>query len=132
MSAEAGKTIDQLELGMTAELTLTYDETEVPSFATQTGDLGMLSASLISAVVGTRLPGPGSVHLAQDLKFLRPVRTGDTVTAKVVVIELDPEQNLARLMTTCANQKGERLLEGTALVMPPRRLGGRPAGLRKA
>ncbi len=124
--------MDELELGMTAELTMTYEEEEVARFAALTGDLGMLTASLISAVLGLKLPGPGSVHLAQDLKFLHPVRIGDTVTAKVVVIELNPDQNLARLMTTCANQKGERLLEGTALVMPPKRRGGRPAGLRKA
>lgn len=134
-------TIDELELGMAAELTRAYDEWDIYTFAALTGDLnpahvdqafaeqtifkgriahGMLTASLISAVVGTRLPGPGSIYLTQSLKFLRPVRVGDTVTARVAVIEIVKEKNLVTLQTTCADQKGERMLEGTALVMPPR------------
>lgn len=134
-------TIDELELGMAAELTRAYDEWDIYTFAALTGDLnpahvdqafaeqtifkgriahGMLTASLISAVVGTRLPGPGSIYLTQSLKFLRPVRVGDTVTARVAVIEIVKEKNLVTLQTTCADQNGERLLEGIALVMPPR------------
>jgi len=138
----AGLTIDELELGMTAELTRTYDEWDIYTFAALTGDLnpahvddafaqqtvfkgriahGMLTASLISAVVGTKLPGVGSIYLNQGLKFLRPVRVGDRVTARVTVIEITREKNLVTLQTTCASEKGERLLEGTALVRPPRR-----------
>lgn len=137
----ASLTIDDLQLGMAAELAKTYDEWDIYTFAALTGDLnpahvdqtfaektvfrgkiahGMLTASLISAVLGTKLPGPGCIYLAQDLKFLQPVRIGDTVTAKVVVIELIRQENRVRLMTTCANQNGDRLLEGTALVMPSR------------
>lgn len=137
----SGTTIEELEVGTASDLTKTYDEWDVYTFAALTGDLnpahvdqafaertvfrgkiahGMLTASLISAVLGTKLPGPGSIYLSQDLHFLRPVRIGDTVTARVEVVELVREKNLARLKTTCTNQNGERLLEGTALVMPPK------------
>ncbi len=137
----AGLTIDELQVGMTAELAKTYDEWDIYTFAALTGDLnpahvnqafaektifkgkiahGMLTASLVSAVLGTKLPGTGSIYLSQDLKFVRPVRIGDTVTARVEVVELVKEKNLARLKTTCTNQNGELLLDGTALVMPPK------------
>ncbi len=126
---------------MAAELAKTYDEWDIYTFAALSGDLnpahidqafaergvfggkiahGMLTASLISAVLGMRLPGPGSIYLSQDLKFLRPVRIGDTITARVEVAELTREKNRVTLRTTCTNQNGERVLEGTALVMPPR------------
>lgn len=125
---------------MTAELTKTYDEWDIYTFAALTGDLnpahvdqafaqrtifqeriahGMLTASLISAVVGMKLPGPGSIYLSQELRFLRPVRVGDTITARVEVIELVRDKNLATLSTTCSNERGEVVLEGTALVSPP-------------
>ncbi len=137
----ASTTIDELELGMAAELTRAYDEWDVFTFAAVTGDLnpahvdqafaeqsafkgriahGLLTANLISAVIGTRLPGPGSIYLSQSLKFLRPVSVGDTVTARIAVIEIVKDKNRVTLQTTCANQRGERLLEGTAVVMPPR------------
>lgn len=136
----SGCTIDALQVGMAAELTKTYDEWDIYTFAALTGDLnpahvdqafaqrtifqeriahGMLTASLISAVLGMKLPGPGSIYLSQDLRFLRPVRVGDTVTARVEVIELARDKNLATLSTTCSNQRGEVVLEGTALVSPP-------------
>jgi 3-hydroxybutyryl-CoA dehydratase len=126
---------------MAAELTRTYDERDIRRFTAVTGDLnpapvdqafaeptvckgriahGMLTANLVSAVLGTKLPGPGSVYLTQSLKFLGPVRAGDTATAPVAVIDIVTDENLVTPQTTCANQKGERLLEGTALVMPPR------------
>jgi 3-hydroxybutyryl-CoA dehydratase len=129
---------------MAASLTKSYEEWDVLAFAAVTGDInpahvdetfaqesifqgkvahGLLTASLVSAVLGTRLPGPGTIYLSQDLKFRRPVRIGDTITATVEVTELIPEKNLARLKTTCTNQKGELVLEGTALVMPPKSMG---------
>ncbi len=144
-----GRTIDELQLGETASLTKTYGEWDIYTFAALTGDLnpahvdqafadatvfkgkiahGMLTASLISAVLGMKLPGPGSIYISQDLKFMRPVRIGDTITAKVEVIELLKEKNLARLRTTCINQEGELVLEGTALVMPPRAPRAEPEG----
>lgn len=136
-----GRTIGELQVGMAAELAKTYDEWDIDVFAALTGDLnpahvdeafavktifhgkiahGMLTASLISAVLGMKLPGPGTIYLSQELRFLHPVRIGDTITARVEVIELVKEKNLARLRTTCTNQEGELVLEGTALVMPPK------------
>jgi 3-hydroxybutyryl-CoA dehydratase len=126
---------------MAAELSRTYDEWDLFTFAAVTGDLnpahtdeafaeatpfrgrvahGMLTSSLISALLGTELPGPGTIYLSQELKFKRPVRIGDTVTARAEIIELIPEKNIARLKTACTNQQGELVLEGEAVVMPPR------------
>lgn len=136
-----GKGIAELAVGMTASLTKTYEEWDILTFAAVTGDLnpthldeafaqesifkgkvvhGLLTASLISAVLGTVLPGPGAIYLSQDLRFRRAVRIGDTITAAVEVTELIPEKNLARLNTVCTNQRNEVVLEGTALVMPPK------------
>jgi len=97
----SGRTIEEPQVGMAAEF-------------------AKLTASLILAVVGMKLPGPGTIYLSQELRFLRPVRIGDTIMARVEVIELVKEKNLAKLRTTCTNQKGELVLDGTALVMPPR------------
>ena len=80
---------------------------------------GMLVAGFISATIATRLPGPGTVYLGQQLKFLRPVRIGDTVTTRVEVLELVPEKKRARLATRCTNQQGETVIDGEALVMVP-------------
>jgi hypothetical protein len=71
-------------------------------------------------VIGTRLPGPGSIDASQDLKFLKPVRAGDTITARVEVVELIRERNRIRLKTTCVNQRGEEVLSGEAWVLPPK------------
>lgn len=81
---------------------------------------GLLTAGLISAVIGTRLPGPGTIYLSQTLKFLRPVKPGDTITARVEVLEVLPERNRIRLATVCLNQRGEEVLTGEAWVMPGR------------
>lgn len=78
---------------------------------------GMLSAGLISAVLGTRLPGPGSIYLGQELRFTRPVFPGDTVTATVEVLEVIPEKRRVRLRTVCVNDRGETVVEGEARVM---------------
>ncbi len=137
----SGKTIGELAVGMVAEVSRTYDEWDIFTFAAVTGDLnpahtdeafaeatpfhgrvahGMLTSSLISAVLGTQLPGPGTIYLSQELKFRRPVRIGDMITARAEVIELLAENNIARLKTTCVNQRGEMVLEGEAVVMPPK------------
>lgn len=131
---------EELQVGQTAEFAKTVTETDVVLYAGITGDLnpvhidqveaeksrfggriahGMLSAGLVSAVLGTRLPGPGTVYLEQTLRFTRPVRIGDTVTAHVEVIELIEKRRRVRLATRCANQDGEVVLEGEALVMLP-------------
>jgi len=133
--------MSELVVGMAAEVSRTYDEWDIFTFAAVTGDLnpahtdeafaeatpfhgrvahGMLTSSLISAILGMRLPGPGTIYLSQELKFRRPVRIGDMITARAEVVELLPEKNIARLKTTCVNQRGEMVLEGEAVVMPPK------------
>ena len=136
-----GKTIDELKVGESAQLSKTVSETDVYLFAGITGDFnpahvdeeyakktyfgariahGLLPAGFISAVMGTRLPGPGSVYLRQELTFLGAVRIGDTITARVEVAEIDTVKGRVRLLTTCDNQKGQRVLTGEAVVSPPR------------
>ena len=80
---------------------------------------GMLTASLVSALLGTRLPGPGAVYLSQTLNFLAPVKIGDVVTARVEVAELVPERRRARLFCECLVD-GKAVLEGEAWVALPR------------
>jgi len=77
---------------------------------------GMLSAGLISAAIASRLPGPGSIYLGQTLKFVLPVRIGDTVTATITVAEVLARRRV-RLSTVCTNQNGETVVEGEATVM---------------
>lgn len=136
-----GQTFDQLSVGDSDRFTKTVTDADVYLFAGITGDLnpahidetyaqgtffktriahGMLSAGFISAVIGMRLPGPGTVYMRQELKFLAPVHIGDTVTATVEVIEKLGEKKRVRLKTTCVNQDGTAVLEGEALVSPPR------------
>ncbi|MGA6925642.1 MAG: MaoC family dehydratase [Desulfosarcina sp.] len=136
-----GQTFDQLSVGDSDRFTKTVTDADVYLFAGVTGDLnpahidetyaqgtffktriahGMLSAGFISAVIGMRLPGPGTVYMRQELNFLAPVRIGDTVTATVEVIEKLGEKKRVRLKTTCVNQDGTTVLEGEALVSPPR------------
>ena len=78
---------------------------------------GILSAGFISAVIGMRLPGPGSIYLSQSLRFTKPVRIGDTVTARVEVLEVIATKRRVRLATTCRNQNGEVVVDGEAVVM---------------
>ncbi len=129
-----------LQVGQTAEFSKTVTESDVTLFAGITGDFnpahvdevrasasrfggriahGMLSAGFISACIAMRLPGPGAIYLSQTLKFTRPVRIGDTVTARVEVLEWNEGKRRARLLTTCRNQRGELVIEGEALVLVP-------------
>jgi hypothetical protein len=78
----------------------------------------MLTGSFISSVIGTRLPGPGTIYLSQSFRFMRPAYIGDRVTARVEVAEHVAERNRLRLATTCVNQDGELILEGEAWVLP--------------
>ena len=80
---------------------------------------GMLSASLISTVLGTKLPGPGTIYLSQSLNFRRPVRIGDTITATVTVTAVDEELPTCTLETTVVNQDGKVIVEGEARVQVP-------------
>ena len=78
---------------------------------------GMIAASLISAVLGTRLPGPGTIYLTQTLKFTAPVLPGDSIRAMVTVVEVKREKGTVALETTCTNQRREVVLEGEAVVL---------------
>lgn len=132
---------EDLALGQTASFSKTITEADILLFAAVSGDTnpvhidaeaaaasmfkqriahGMLSASLISTVLGTRLPGPGTIYLAQNLKFRAPVTIGQTVTAKVEVTALDPAKKRATLSTTCT-VAGKPVVEGEATVMLPAR-----------
>jgi len=134
-----GKTIGELAPGDHAEITRRVEHADLASFIGAVGDLnplhsdpvyaattpfggpiapGIFTAGLISAVIGTELPGPGAIYLSQSLKFVKPVRPGDTITARVVVLEVLPERNRIRLQTSCTNQRGEQVLAGDAWVMP--------------
>jgi 3-hydroxybutyryl-CoA dehydratase len=136
-----GKTIDEMSVGDSAQFSKTVTETDIYLFAGITGDFnpahvdeaysrktyfgtriahGLLSAGFISTVLGTRLPGPGSVYLRQELTFLGAVKIGDTITARVEVTEIDAVKGRVKLLTTCDNQEGQRVLTGEAVVSPPR------------
>jgi len=136
-----GKTIDELKIGDTAEFSKTVSESDIYQYAGVTGDFnpahineayakktffktriahGMLSAGFISATIGTRLPGTGSIYIRQTLNFLAPVRIGDTITARVEVLEIMDGKNRVRLKTECVNQEGTKVLDGEAVVSPPK------------
>lgn len=80
----------------------------------------MLSAGFISTVLGTQLPGPGTIYMAQELRFVKPVFIGDTVTAICTVVERNEEKNRLKLETVVENQNGEKVITGFATVMPPK------------
>ena len=136
-----GKTIEELKVGDSAKFSKTVSESDVYLFAGVTGDLnpahvseefakdtffktriahGMLSASFISTVIGTMLPGPGSVYMRQEASFLAPVKFGDTITAIVEVAEIIADKKRVRLKTYCINQEKTVVVDGEALVSPPR------------
>lgn len=131
---------EEVKVGSTASFSKTITEADVMLFAGLTGDFnpvhidaeharttrfgqrvvhGMLTASLISAVLGTRLPGPGSINLGQTVKFTAPVFIGDTVTATVVVTHIRWDKGIVTLETACRNQRGETVLTGEAVAMVP-------------
>ena len=136
-----GITIGEMKIGDSASFTKTISETDVYLYAGISGDFnpahvnqteaekgmfgkriahGMLSAGLISAVLGTLLPGPGTIYMGQELRFTKPVAIGDTITATATVAELIPENNRAILDTVCTNQNGDVVIKGKATVMPPK------------
>lgn len=84
---------------------------------------GLWTGGLVSAVIGTQLPGPGTVYLSQNLRFLRPVRPGDELTVRVTVTAKHEEKHHIELACEVLNQKNKRVLEGEALVMVPSRKG---------
>lgn len=135
------RTFDELSIGDSAELSCVLTQRDIGLFAVVSGDVnpahldaefaersrfhgvighGMWGAALISAVLGTRLPGPGTIYLGQELRFLRPVRPGDAITARVSVIELQSDKGIAVLDCDCVNQFGETVIHGRAEVLAPR------------
>jgi 3-hydroxybutyryl-CoA dehydratase len=140
-----GKTIEELQVGDKAEFTKTLCESDVYLYAGVTGDLnpahvneeyakktffktrivhGMLLGGLISGVLGNKLPGPGTIYIRQELDFLAPVRFGDTITAAVEIMEIHKEEKRVKAKTTCVNQDGIKVLDGRAIVSPPKKMDG--------
>ncbi len=128
------------KVGDTAEVRKTFTEEDIFLFAGITGDRnpihisqdfaaktifggriahGILTAGLISAAIGMKLPGPGCLYVSQTLNFLKPVRIGDEITARVEIVEVISERRL-RLRTQCINQRSEVVLDGEAIILPPR------------
>lgn len=137
MNAQNGYDIEDLQPGMSASLAKTITEADIILFAGVSTDTnavhlneefakttpfggriahGMLSAGLISAVLGNRLPGPGTIYMAQNLKFKAPVRAGDTVTATVTIKEVILEKKRAVIETVCT-VNGKVVIDGEATVM---------------
>ena len=122
-SASIGKTISEADILLFAAVSLDTNpvhlnaEAAAGSVFKERVAHGMLSAGLISAVLGTQLPGAGTIYLAQSLQFRRPVKIGDTVTATAEVTALDTEKKRATLKTVCT-VAGKVVIEGEATVMP--------------
>ena len=141
MQNQHGYFLEDLETGMTASYAKTVTDADITLFAGVSGDTnpvhlddnfaaqtqfkqriahGMLSASFISAVFGTRLPGPGAIYMSQTLRFKAPVRVGDTVEARVTVREIIAEKKRVLFDTLCF-VAGKVVLEGDACLMVSRR-----------
>ena len=136
-----GLCLEDLSVGLSAERSHTVTEADIAAFAVVSGDdnplhldeayaaatpfkgriaHGMLAAGYLSAVLGTQLPGPGSVYLTQSLRFRRPVRIGDVVTARVKVIAIDTDKARVTLETVCL-VADKTVIDGEAVVMVERR-----------
>ena len=132
------KSFKDIQVGDSATFTKTIAECDVYNYAGIVGDFnpvhinadeaknspfgqriahGMLSVGLISTILGTELPGPGTLYLGQEVKFLAPVFFGDTVTAECKVIEKREDKNIAKLATIVRKQDGTEVVTGVATVM---------------
>ena len=133
-----GKPLNEMKVGDTAEVSRVASAGNVAEFIDSVGDHnpihhdheyaaktrfakpivpGMWTASLVSAVLGTKLPGPGSIYLHQSLDFVSPVYIGDTITARVAVKHVRPEKGVVTLITTCLNQSAGIVLKGEAVML---------------
>lgn len=137
-----GHYLEDLQVGMTADFTKTVSEADIVGFADISGDTnpvhlnedfaaatpfkgriahGMLGASLLSTVFGTKLPGPGCIYISQDLRFKAPVRIGDTVVAKVTIVEIVAEKR--RVKFDCECRVGDTIvIDGEASLMVSRKV----------
>lgn len=141
------RTFDEIKVGDTASLARTLSSQDIALFALASGDVnpahldadyaatdmfrrivahGMWGGGLISAVLGTELPGPGTIYLGQSLRFIRAVGLGDTITATVTVLEKQPDNDVVVLDCRCVNQRGEDVITGQAEVKAPREKVRRP------
>ena len=132
--------IAEFAVGQSAELIRTLTERDVMAFAEVTGDFnpvhvdadaaaassfgerivhGMLTASLFSALLAMKLPGPGAIYLSQSLRFLRPVKIYDTVTARVEIVSIDIARRRLTLATFVRNERGKNVIDGDAVVQLP-------------
>ena len=137
-----GKTVQEINVGDSASFVKTVTEYDVYSFAGITGDFnpahintefaretsfgkiiahGILSIGFISNVLGTQLPGPGGIYIRQVCDFKKPVFVGDTITATVEVTKKDEAKNRVFLRTYCTNQRNDLVVDGEAIMMPPRK-----------
>ncbi len=136
--------LDELSVGQSAQMVRIVTEADIVLFAQVSGDHnpvhldeafaaqtpfktriahGMLSAAYISAVIGTQLPGPGTIYMQQALRFKRPVKIGDEVTTIATISEIDPIKGRVSIDTVCL-VGGKPVIEGEAQVMAPRKLDG--------
>ncbi len=134
------RTFDEIAIGDSASLSRTLSKDDIALFAVMSGDVnpahldepyaeasmfhriighGMWGGALISAVLGTRLPGPGTIYLDQDLRFRKPVGLGDTITVTVTAKEKRPDKHIVIFDCRCVNQRGEEVITGTAVTMAP-------------
>jgi 3-hydroxybutyryl-CoA dehydratase len=128
---------EDLKMGQSAEVVHTVTENDIQTFGDLSGDYnplhfnqewakgtmfggriahGLLTAAYVSTAIGMHLPGPGTIYMSQSMKFLGPVRIGDTVTARVEIVNLNDEKRRITLRTVCTNQDGQVVLDGEALV----------------
>ena len=128
----------RIKIGDVATVTKTITDADIHTFANLVGDRnsvhmddefaaqtrfgrriahGMLSGSLISAVIGEQLPGRGAVYLSQSLKFIAPVYPGDTITARATVVKIREDKPILTLETVCEKQSGETVITGEAVVL---------------
>jgi len=136
-----GLYFDELSVGQSAEITHVVEVKDLTAFAEVSGDTnpvhlheefaaatmfkgrvahGMLSASFISTILGTKLPGPGCIYVSQNIQFKAPVRAGDTVTARATITEIIPEKRRVVLKTTCS-VGGKVVIDGEAVALVPNR-----------
>lgn len=139
---EQGHTIDQLNIGDNAKKIRTFTDEDVQDFARLSGDRnplhldeefasqtcfkhrvvhGHLVSSMFSDILGNILPGLGTIYLKQNMTYIKPVYLGDTITAQVTIIEKNLEKNRVICETNSYNQKGELVVVGQAVVLPPLR-----------
>lgn len=137
-----GKSIDELAVGDKAWFAKTISETDIYQFAAVTGDFnpahvneayaentffknrishGMLTVSLVSNILGTQLPGPGTIFVSESVEFMAPVYIHDTIEAVVEIVEINKEKNRCKFEAYCINQHDKKVLRAEGVIMPPKK-----------